>query len=103
MNFQSCHNIVFVGLSDSYEAFYQAIRRCWRFGQKHEVECYVICADSDGAVVENIRRKEVQSTQMFDEVVKAMGGLSAAAARRNEMIYNPTEPVEIPVWLKPVA
>ena len=103
MNFQSCHNIVFVGLSDSYEAFYQAIRRCWRFGQKHEVECYVICADSDGAVVENIRRKESQSTEMFEEVVKAMGGLSAAAAHRNEMIYNPTEPVEIPVWLRPVA
>ena len=103
MNFQSCHNIVFVGLSDSYEAFYQAIRRCWRFGQKHEVECYVICADSDGAVVENIRRKESQSTEMFEELVKAMGGLSAAAAHRNEMIYNPTEPVEIPVWLRPVA
>ena len=103
MNFQSCHNIVFVGLSDSYEAFYQAIRRCWRFGQKHEVECYVICADSDGAVVENIRRKESQSTEMFEEAVKAMGGLSTAAAHRNEMIYNPTEPVEIPVWLRPVA
>lgn len=103
MNFQSCHNIVFVGLSDSYEAFYQAIRRCWRFGQAHEVECYVICADSDGAVVENIRRKESQSTEMFEEVVKAMGGLSTAAAHRNEMIYNPTEPVEIPVWLRPVA
>lgn len=103
MNFQSCHNIVFVGLSDSYEAFYQAIRRCWRFGQAHEVECYVICADSDGAVVENIRRKESQSTEMFEEVVKAMGGLSTAAAHRNEMIYNPTEPVEIPVWLRPVV
>lgn len=103
MNFQSCHNIVFVGLSDSYEAFYQAIRRCWRFGQAHEVECYVICADSDGAVVENIRRKESQSTEMFEEVVKEMGGLSTAAAHRNEMIYNPTEPVEIPVWLRPVA
>lgn len=103
MNFQSCHNIVFVGLSDSYEAFYQAIRRCWRFGQAHEVECYVICADSDGAVVENIRRKESQSTEMFEEVVKAMGGLSVAAAHRNEMIYNPTEPVEIPIWLRPVA
>lgn len=103
MNFQTCHNIIFVGLSDSYEAFYQAIRRCWRFGQKREVECYVICADSDGAVVANIARKESQSAEMFDEVVKAMGGLSAAAARRNEMIYNPTEPVEIPEWLRSVT
>lgn len=103
MNFQRCHNVAFVGLSDSYEAFYQAIRRCWRFGQSHSVECHVICADSDGAVIENIRRKDAQCVEMFDEVVKAMRGNNAASATRNEMNYNPTEPVEIPEWLAPVA
>ena len=104
MNFQTCHNIAFVGLSDSYEAFYQAIRRCWRFGQKSAVECHVICSDSDGAVVENIKRKDDQSVEMFEEVVKAMRGLNiAAAARRTEMIYAPTLPVEIPAWLEKVA
>lgn len=34
LNWQKCHNMIFVGLSDSYEMLYQAIRRCWRFGQK---------------------------------------------------------------------
>lgn len=104
MNFQTCHNVVFVGLSDSYEQFYQAIRRCWRFGQKNTVECYVICSDADGAVVENIKRKDAQSIEMFDEIVKAMSGLGEiGAAQRKEMAYEPTMPVEIPEWLVEVA
>ena len=104
MNFQTCHNVLFVGLSDSYEAFYQAIRRCWRFGQTKSVNCHVLCADSDGAVVENIRRKDSQSTEMFDEVVKAMSGIGeVGATRRNEMAYNPQSPVQFPSWLVGVA
>lgn len=104
MNFQTCRNVLFVGLSDSYEAFYQAIRRCWRFGQKKSVNCHVLCADSDGAVVENIRRKDAQSTEMFDEVVKAMSGLGeVGSTRRNEMAYNPQSTVQFPAWLVEVA
>ena len=100
MNFQRCHNVIFVGLSDSYEAFYQAIRRCWRFGQRETVDCHVICADSDGAVVENIRRKDAQSQEMFDSVVKAMAGLNdAAASRRNEMDYSPGVSMTVPGWI----
>lgn len=104
MNFQACHNVVFVGLSDSYEAFYQAIRRCWRFGQARPVECHVICSDSDGAVVENIRRKDAQATEMFDEVVREMRGLGVAgAARRDEMDYSPAVEMRVPAWLEEVA
>jgi len=104
MNFQSCRNMAFVGLSDSYEMLYQAIRRCWRFGQTRSVECHVICADSDGAVIENIRRKDAQATEMFDEVCKAMNGLGEIAqSRRNEMEYRPTNPIIIPQWLAKVA
>ena len=104
MNFQSCHNVIFVGLSDSYESFYQAIRRCWRFGQKSSVQCHVIRSDSDGAVVENIRRKERQAAEMFDEIVKAYSAhMSIGATCRNEMDYSPTVPISIPQWLKTVA
>lgn len=104
MNFQSCARVIFVGLSDSYESFYQAIRRCWRFGQTRAVECYVICSDSDGAVVENIKRKDAASTEMFDEVVKAMRGLGeVSAAGRKEMEYAPKHTMTVPGWLKEVA
>jgi DNA modification methylase len=69
MNWQHCNQTAFVGLSDSWESYYQAIRRFWRFGQKKEVECHVISAESEGAVVENIRRKEKQNSQMSQEMV----------------------------------
>jgi len=72
MNFQICHNVFFVGLSDSYESFYQAIRRCWRFGQKYPVDCYVITSDIEGAVVKNIKRKEEDARKMAEMMVENM-------------------------------
>jgi hypothetical protein len=60
MNWQHCAHMAFVGLSDSYEQFYQAVRRCWRFGQKKPVNVYVITAETEGAVVANIKRKEAR-------------------------------------------
>ena len=56
MNWQHCNKIAFVGLSDSFEEYYQAVRRCWRFGQEKQVDVYVITAQSEGAVVDNIKR-----------------------------------------------
>jgi DNA modification methylase len=72
MNWQHCHNVVFVGLSDSYEQFYQAIRRCWRFGQTKPVTCWIVTASTEGAVVANIERKEQDARRMADEMVKHM-------------------------------
>lgn len=64
MNWQHCSNMVFVGLSDSYEEFYQALRRCWRFGQTQTVNAYVVTADTEGAVVANIKRKEADAERL---------------------------------------
>jgi len=72
MNFQHCFNTAFVGLSDSWEQYYQAIRRFYRFGQTHEVNVHVISAESEGAVVANIKRKEEQNALMGAEMVKYM-------------------------------
>ena len=72
MNWQNCHNIIFVGLSDSYEQYYQAVRRCWRFGQKEAVNVYIITSQLEGAVVRNIERKEKQAQEMAKEMVKYM-------------------------------
>ena len=104
MNFQICHNVIFVGLSDSYESFYQAIRRCWRFGQNHSVMCHVIRSDSDGSVVENIKRKERQAGELFDEIVKNYSPRTVIGkSRRDELDYAPTVPMEFPCWLRTVA
>jgi len=90
MNFQSCHNVAFVGLSDSYEQFYQAIRRCWRFGQEHEVNCHIITADTEGAVVKNIERKECNAMKMAKEMVKNMHEINEEnikGTKRTESFY----------------
>jgi superfamily II DNA or RNA helicase len=72
LNFQRCHNVAFVGLSHSYEAFYQAIRRCWRFGQQHPVNAHIIYDVAEGRVIDNIRRKEADSIAMAQSMVTIM-------------------------------
>lgn len=72
MNWQHCPNTAFVGLSDSWEKWYQAIRRVWRFGQTKPVHCHVITSEAEGAVVKNIQRKEADAARMAAEMVKHM-------------------------------
>ncbi len=81
MNWQHCNNMAFVGLSDSYEQFYQAVRRCWRFGQKKPVNVYVITAETEGAVVANIKRKEADAMRMAENMVEHMKDLNTDAIR----------------------
>src|SRR6185312_15563096 len=88
LNLQHSARAAFVGLSDSFEQFYQAIRREWRYGQTREVHAYVITSETEGAVVKNIQRKEKQASQMMEEIVKHMAGLSLAHAERSEMEYE---------------
>lgn len=101
MNWQHCHNVAFVGLSDSFEQQYQAIRRCWRFGQRHPVDVHMITSELEGAVVENVRRKEKQAAQIFDAVVKHMAVNSTIKqAVRNEIVYRPSQPMRLPQWIE---
>jgi superfamily II DNA or RNA helicase len=79
MNWQHCNNMAFVGLSDSYEQFYQAVRRCWRFGQTRPVNVYVVTAETEGAVVANIKRKEADAMKMAENMVEHMKDLNSAA------------------------
>lgn len=76
MNWQSCHNVAFVGLSDSYEQYYQAVRRCWRFGQELPVNVYIITSELEGSVVKNIQRKEKDAMNMTQEMVKHMHSIN---------------------------
>jgi DNA methylase len=76
MNWQHCPNVVFFGLSDSYEQFYQAVRRCWRFGQTKPVNCYIVTSANEGAVTENIKRKEKDAARMAEEMVNHMHELN---------------------------
>lgn len=89
LNWQHCAHMAFVGLSDSFEQFYQAVRRCWRFGQIRPVEVHVITAADEGAVVRNIERKERDAAHMMAEVVRHMSTEhEAVGAMRDEMTYR---------------
>lgn len=70
LNWQICHNMTFVGLSDSFEAFYQALRRCYRFGQKKPVNVHIIISEREGNVLHNIKQKEKKAKEMLDKMVK---------------------------------
>ena len=69
MNFQNCHNMAFVGLSDSWESYYQCIRRCWRFGQDQTVNVYIILSDAESAIYENVMKKEAEATKMSENLI----------------------------------
>ncbi len=64
--------MAFTGLSDSYEHFYQAIRRCWRFGQKNPVDMHAVISRSEGEVLKNIKRKECQADALYGELIANM-------------------------------
>jgi hypothetical protein len=71
LNWQHCRQMAFVGLSDSFEAYYQAVRRCWRFGQKRQVDVHVVSSELEGVVVENIKRKGAMAEEMAVELTNA--------------------------------
>jgi len=70
MNMQHCNNMAFVGLTDSYEQLYQAVRRCWRFGQLKPVTVHLICAETEGFTLENIKRKDADAERMYKMLVE---------------------------------
>ena len=71
LNWQHCHNIAFVGLSYSFEDFYQALRRSYRFGQTKEVNAVIVQAETEGAILRNIQRKIDQHKEMQERMKQA--------------------------------
>jgi len=72
LNWQHCHNLLYLGLNDSFEQWYQSVRRCWRFGQKHPVNVIVVTTEAESEIVMNIQRKQRQADEMAEGIVTAM-------------------------------
>jgi hypothetical protein len=98
--------MAFVGVTDSFEAYYQAVRRCWRFGQKRDVHVHIFASSSEGAVVANLKRKERDALSMAeslgaetrDAVMQEVTGTT-----RQTNIYNADRRVKVPAFLKDAA
>lgn len=102
MNWQHCNKMIFVGLSDSFEAYYQAVRRCWRFGQTKPVDVYIIISDAEGCVKQNIERKQSDAERMTRELVKFTKDILKEDLHhtvRMRDTYYATERMELPTWL----
>jgi DNA modification methylase/superfamily II DNA or RNA helicase len=87
LNLQHCRNMAFVGLSYSYEDYYQAIRRCWRFGQKREVNCYVMAADSERAILKIIQEKESAHNIMKAQMTKSISAYHEGEKKEPTLPY----------------
>lgn len=88
MNYQHCNTSIFVGLSHSFEQYYQAIRRNWRFGQGREVTAHIITSTADGRVKQNIERKQSQMIEMFDQIIENVSPFQGATTRNEMKIEN---------------
>lgn len=102
MNWQHTHNQVFTGMDDSFEKFYQAVRRQWRFGQKSEVNVHIIYSDAEGNIKANIERKQRQHDELSRNMVDCMRDIMqkeirGASIEKTE--YLPKVEMTIPKWL----
>lgn len=102
LNWQHCRNVAFVGVTDSWEAYYQAVRRCYRFGQKQEVHVHIFASEQEGSIVSNLKRKEEDArlmaealaTEVLESVKSELFGQS-----RESNDYAAHTPINVPSFL----
>lgn len=103
LNWQHCASMAFVGVTDSFESYYQAVRRCWRFGQKRPVDVHIFASEREGAVVANLRRKEADALAMADALSRetlASVQANVLGMARESNPYNPAERIIVPPFLR---
>lgn len=107
LNWQHCARMAFVGVTDSFESYYQSVRRCWRFGQRRPVEVHLFASSQEGAVAANLRRKERDAIAMAEslsaETRDAVMAEVVGATTRQTNAYRAHATVRIPDFLKETA
>ncbi len=103
LNWQHCARMAFVGVTDSFEAYYQALRRCWRFGQQREVEVHIFASELEGSVIANLSRKERDAVAMSDAMSVETHDAVMASVRATARQSNPYQPgrrIELPDFMR---
>ncbi len=105
MNWQVCHNVAFASVSDSFEQFFQASRRVYRFGQKHDVNVHIAISEAEGSIKANIARKEKDFLIMIDEIVahtksQTLKEIKQVSIEKTE--YKPLAEMKLPLFLKEI-
>ena len=99
LNYQHCARQAFCGLSDSFERFYQCIRRSYRFGQDREVVVHVVVSSAENAVLQNVKRKERDSQKMVSGIVAQIQLHSEIGAKKRAKGKSHAKKFTIPPWL----
>jgi superfamily II DNA or RNA helicase len=102
LNWQHCARMAFVGVTDSWEAYYQAVRRCYRFGQKRAVHVHIYASEVEGSVVANLQRKEKDAQKMAEELTAETRAALLEEIRgsvRTTNAYGARE-IVMPEWLR---
>ena len=103
INAQHCARMAFVGVTDSFEAYYQAVRRCWRFGQKRPVNVHIFASHLEGAIIANLRRKEADALAMSESLAAQTGAAVCDAVLgsiHSTNDYNATRAVKLPAFMR---
>src|SRR5690606_8003265 len=88
MNYQQCHNMIFTSYDFKFEAFYQAVRRCYRYGQKHKVKVHILVPESQINVRSSILKKEEKHKQMISEMAKYSANTNYKSKKSNFVDKN---------------
>lgn len=102
MNWQNCHNVIFCGLSDSYEQYYQSIRRSYRFGQTQPVNVYIIISEREKLVLDNIKRKSESARKMNTRIKEYTSSVNMAdlqCTKKESKAYTANVQMKMPKWL----
>lgn len=102
MNFQNCARMAFVGMGDSYEQYYQSIRRSWRFGQMRSVHAHVVLTELEDAIYQNVLRKEREARALGEDLIKHVAQferdeISGVGGRLD---YQANQRMELPAWIQ---
>jgi hypothetical protein len=103
LNWQHCARMAFVGVTDSFESYYQAVRRCWRFGQRRDVHVHVFASTAEGAVVANLKRKERDALAMAESLsaeTREAVMTEVTGSQRQSNPYNAAQRVSVPTFLE---
>jgi len=101
LNWQHCSKMVFAGLTYSFEQYYQAVRRIYRFGQSREVDIHIVLAETDSAINATIARKESDFAAMRSGMAAAMRTATwqEFGLDNQKKIYQPQKAFSVPEWI----
>lgn len=98
MNFQHCRNVIFASVNFSYEAFYQGVRRVWRFGQGRAVNVHIVISDTEASIWEIINGKSAKHDEMKRRMAAAMKEAQSTENRRVK--YERPLDLAFPAWIR---